>query len=507
MKNNETQTLNLLGLKRNINSQMPNDKSKTDGGEKIKENIQKKLALKKPEFYESYTENNTGINLDEKNGAQIDNINIKYENKEYKKFCQRCNCEDNLLFFNCLKNILDYLSKRKILISKNLFSKENIFFDTPKIICLNCLLIITKNKNEFEKFISSNKYKKIDDNDNPFNNLLENSNLKMFNNIETKKNKIKNQNGSNERQIKNSEKNAQDKKINSLLNNAQGINNNNIFNNGNINFDYLNNLNNLNYQILPAINYNMPFNQNIANLNLPYNNDLNNLIALNNILKNSELNDNNFSNLLQNPLLNYSDFLQNSLFNKPVGLFDSNNTGLLNLCPLPILNKNFSIDKKIENGSNSNLIINNINNKNEKEKTSKDESEIYEQNNKSKDFTIIQNKDFDEIFQITSNLYHKLLDIKNSRDLNIENKKVLNKDDQILFTNNLNFLNNLNEINNTNLSINQISNINNFNENDFKSNNNNLNNNLYSNQNTVENHININNINNFSNKNNKNNKN
>ena len=504
MKNNEIQNLNLLGLKRNINNQMPNDESKIDEGEKIKENTPKKLALKKPEFFDSFTQNNTEINLDENNGAQIDNMNIKSENIKCKIFCQRCNSLDNLLSFNCLKNITDYLSKRKILISQNLFSNENINFEAPKVICLNCLLMIAKNKNEFEKFISSNKYKKIDDNDNPFDNLLENSNLKMFNNIETKKNKTKNQNGSNEKPKKNSEKHVQDTKVTSSLNNTQGINNNNIFNNGNLNFDYLNNLN---YQYLPGINYNIPFNQNIANLNLPYNNDLNNLFSLKNILKNSELNNNNNSNILQNPLLNYSDFLQDSLFNKPVGLFGSNNTGLLNLCPLPVLNKNFSTDKKSENGSNSNPIINNINNKNEKEKTSKDESEISEQKNKSKDFTIIQNKDFDEIFQITSNLYHKLLDIKISRDLNLETKKILNKDDKILFANNLNILNNLNDISNNNLSINQISNITNFNDNDFKSNNNNLNNNLYSNQNAVENHINVNNMNNFSNKNDKSKKN
>ena len=298
------QNLNLLGLKRNINNQVPNDESKTDESEKIKENISKKLALKTPEFYEPYTENKTGINLDEKNGAQIDYINIKREKIVHKKICQRYNSGDNLLSFINLKNILDYLSKRKILISKNLFSNENINFDSPIILCLNCLLMISKNKNEFEKFITSNKYKKNDDNEDPFNNLLENSNLKMFNNIETKKNKTKNQNDSNEKVKKNSEKHSPDTKIAPSLKNSQINNNNNIFNDGNINFDYLNNLN---YQCLSGINYNMSFNQNIANLNLSYNNDLNNLFSLNNILNNSELNDNNNSNSIINNINNKNE--------------------------------------------------------------------------------------------------------------------------------------------------------------------------------------------------------
>ena len=510
MKNNEIQNLNLLGLKRNLNNLMQNDESKIDEGEKIKQNNSKKLALKKPQFYESFSESNSGINLEEKNGAQINHINITNEHLD-KNICQRCNSRDNLLSFNSFKNIIDYLCKRKILISKNLFSNENIIFDSPKIICLNCLLMISKNKTEFEKFIASNKCKNIDDNDNPFDNLFENANLKIFNNIETKKNKIKNQKRLNEKlRYILGKSHAPDGKIPSSINIAQN-NNNNILNNGNINFDYLNNLN---YQFLPSINYNMPFNQNIANLNIPYNNDLNSLFTLNNYLKNPENKDNNNtnnnninqSNHVRNPILNYSDILQNSLLNKPVDLFTSNNTGLLNLCSLPVLNKSFSMEKKDENGTGLNIIGNSFNTKNDKEKTSKDDSEISEQKINYDNLTFIKNKDFDEIFQITYNLYHKLLDIKVSRDLNLNTKQLLTKSNQISLSNNLSFWNNCKNNINNNLDLNQINNNNTFNNNNFKSNNNNLRKDLYCNQNTVENHFNLKNANNNYN-NNKSNKN
>ena len=511
MKNNEIQNLNLLGLKRNLNNLMQNDESKIDEGEKIKQNNPKKLTLKKPQFYESLSEANSGINLEEKNGAQITHINKTSEPLE-KNICQRCNSGDNLLSFNSCKNIIDYLSKKKILISKNLFSNENIIFDTPKTICLNCLLMISKNKIELEKFIASNKSKNIEVNDNPFDNLFENSNLKMFNNIEPKNNKTKNQKGLNEKLgYIPGKSQAPDTNIPSSLNIAQNTNNN-IFNNGNINLDYLNNLN---YQFLPSINYNMPFNQNIANLNIPYNNDLNSLFTLNNLLKNPENKDNNninnINNIIQNnqlpnPLLNYSDILQNSLLNKPVDLFTSNNTGLLNLCPFPVLNKSFSMEKKSENGNGLNTMKNSINTINDKEKVTKGENENSEQKINHENLTFIKNKDFDEIFQITYNLYHKLLDIKVSRDLNLDTKKLVDKYNQISLSNNLNFFNDLNNNINKNLDLNQLNNNNNFNNINFNSSNHNLNKDLYSNQNTVENHINLKNMNNnnYNNKSNKN---
>jgi hypothetical protein len=259
----------------------------------------------------------------------------------------------------------------------------------------------------------------------------------------------------------------------------------------------------------------MPFNQNIANLNIPYNNDLNSLFTLNNLLKNPENKDNNNinninniiqSNQLPNPLLNYSDILQNSLLNKPVDLFTSNNTGLLNLCPFPVLNKSFLMEKKSENGNGLNTMKNSINTKNDKEKVSKDENENSEQKINHENLTFIKNKDFDEIFQITYNLYHKLLDIKVSRDLNLDTKKLVDKYNQISLSNNLNFFNDLNNNINKNLDLNQLNNNNNFNNINFNSSNHNLNKDLYSNQNTVENHINLKNMNNnnYNNKSNKN---
>ena len=112
MKHNEIQNLNFLGLKRNLNNLMQNDESKIDEGEKIKQNNPKKLTLKKPQFYESLSEANSGINLEEKNGAQITHINKTSEPLD-KNVCLRCNSADNLLSFNSCKNIIDYLSKKK----------------------------------------------------------------------------------------------------------------------------------------------------------------------------------------------------------------------------------------------------------------------------------------------------------------------------------------------------------------------------------------------------------
>ena len=82
-----------------------------------------------------------------------------------------------------------------------------------------------------------------------------------------------------------------------------------------------------------------------------------------------------------------------------------------------------------------------------------------EQENIKKNFTVIENKNFDEFFDIINNLYHRLLDIKNSRDLNLNSENTLENDIQILSPNNPILLNS-----NPNIINNQI-NINNRNNN------------------------------------------
>ena len=467
MTSNEIENINLLGHKRKQDNVVPNDEYRAEEEEKQKEVNSQKFLLKKPEFCESLSEDKNGNSLnisEEKNESQIEVAKFKIENVLDKKMCQKCKSQTNVLSFHNSKSILDFLSQKRILVSKNAYSGENLNFDSPKTICLNCLLKMSKNRTEFENFVELNNLKKNDDKDNPFNNLFNVSILKNFNNIETKKNKSKSKSKTN------SKLSETEAKIRSSLN-TPSINNNN-YNNRNINLDYINALN---YTYLPSINYNMPFNQNIANLNIPnyYANDFSNFFSVNNYMKTPEIKDNNINQTkqMQNPLLNYQDIFDNSLLKKSIGLFNPSNAGLLNLYPMPIINNNSSFDIQSEN------MPSNINGKNGKEKVQKNSNEMAEKNNTSKNYTMIPNKDFDEIFELTSRLYHKLLDIKMGRDLNLDTKSIIKKVNEILATNNSNFLNNdLNDNNILNLDSNQLRNINN---------------NIYSNQNTVYNHIKI----------------
>ena len=179
MTNNEMKILNLLGHKRNNNNIMQNNEFKKNEEGKIQENKPNTLTLKKPGLlYGIITEKNSENNFKEKNETKYINTNIKTENILQRKFCQRCNTGNNVLCFNNFKILIDYLSKNNILISKNFYSDENVNFNSPMIICSNCLLTISKNEAEFEKFFAPNKCKKINDNDDPFYNLSEHSNLK-----------------------------------------------------------------------------------------------------------------------------------------------------------------------------------------------------------------------------------------------------------------------------------------------------------------------------------------
>ena len=369
------------------------DELKIDIKEKSEEFNPKILTYKKPEFFTTLIGKENGINLEEENGAQEDDfMSIKNISTTQKNICQRCNTGDNVLSFNNYKNILDYLSKKNFMNLKNFPLDENLKFDSPKIICLNCLLTISKNRTEFEKFFTSNNFKINDVDDNPFSDLIDNPNLKIFNNKETKEDKTKNKNGMNDIFRAIFEKlNSKNTKIPSIFSSAS---NNNIFNNP-INLDYFNILN---YLSLPAINYIIPMNQNISNLNIP-----------------------NYFN-------NYSNILQNSLLNNPLGLFNLNNNDILNIYKLPELNKNLSIEKSTNNNKSPNLIMNIINKKNNKEKISNFLNENFEQKNIFENFTIIQNKDFDEIFQNSNKLFHLLLDIKICRDSDLFIKKMFFKD-------------------------------------------------------------------------------
>ena len=156
MKNNEIKYINLLGHKRNKTNQTSNYELKIFEEGNSKHNNIKILSSKKSKFNKNLLEKENGINIEEKKESQIDNnINI------VKNFCQICNSGHNVICFNSLKSILDYLSKKKISLLKNFHLDENLNFDSSKIICLNCLLTISKNRTEFDKFIRANNYKKM----------------------------------------------------------------------------------------------------------------------------------------------------------------------------------------------------------------------------------------------------------------------------------------------------------------------------------------------------------
>lgn len=481
MKNNEIKYINLLGHKRNKNNQISNDEKKTNEEENTKENNQKILSFIRPEFYFNIIKRNNRINLEEKNENFIDNnINIQTEYEMNKRICQRCGSSHYVLSFNNFKSILEYSFKKKILIFKNFDLDETLNFDSPIMICLNCLLSILQNKTEFEKFFALKTQKKNDIKNNSFLDPTENPNLKNLNDIGTKEQKTKNIFNDKPRDIS-KKLYEQNTKISYSLINPQ--NNNDIYNNNKKNYNFFNILNHL---ALPPINFNIPFNRNFSNLNIPnYNNN-----DLNNYSKNQEFKDknNNQTNLLHHQMLNYSALFQNTLLDKPPGLSTHNNTDTLNLYQLPLLNNNFSIKKNNKNENSQNIVMNNITTENNKEKASKNENENLEQNDLSESFTLIQNKDFDEIFQKTSRLFHKLLNIKFGQDSNLFSK-ALGKNSQILSSNNLNFINNSsNGNNNINKYLNQISNVNNFNENNSKHNIIESNNDLCNISNTVENH-------------------
>ena len=490
MQTNEIKNINFLGQKRTMNNPTPINLSKLDEEEKTKEYLLNQLTTKKRDIFITFKESKNRNNLEEKNDTKIDNnINrdIKDVNIMRNIICQKCNSKENVLSFNSIKNILEFFSQKNISIFNCFNPDENLIYDNPKTICIKCLLMISKDKTEMEKFFGVNSSKIKDDNDNIFDNLFENPNLKNFNNIETKKivnidnNKNKSLDELNNK-IKDILDNfySQNAKMPTLLNNIPS-NNNNIFNNPNINFDFLNISN-----YLPFINFNLPFNQNISNLSIP-NLNSNDLNTCQNNFK-TKNNIKNQTNPLQHQILNNKDILQNSLFNKPPGLLTPNNTDLINLFKNPLLNKNSLTEKNKQKENGQSIIINNMETKNIAEKKDKDVNENLDKRNIPNDFIKIKNKDFDEIFEMTNSLYNKLLDIKVNRDLNLVTTKILDKDNQKLSSNNLKSINNnLEEDSNINRVLNQISNDNNSDEKNFNFSNNKSNNDLLCNQNFVKN--------------------
>ena len=511
MESNRTKDLNLLGHKRN-EEKLPNEgQLNSIKQEKSKDTKNQKLALKRPQFLNSFQSQDSNINLDEKNDEIDMNRSTNGENVIKNSTCEKCGSKNNVLIFSNFKNILQYFSKKNMIllfeINELAQKYENFEFEKPKIICSDCLLRISSNKMEFENFITASN----EINDYPFNNLFKNSYLKNFNNKEPKKINKTMPPSLNDINKKILEMLGQNEKVNifSPINNISN-------NNGTQNLNYLNLecLNPLN-PFLPCVNYNMPFNQNISNLNIPnyynINNDLNSLFSLNNILKNPGLKENN--NNINN--LNYPLFLTNNLLNPALGILSQDLSNISNISQSSSLNKDNSMEKN--NDINPNFSSTNENNKttsdinkkncdiNYLHKDKNNEKEI--QNNANKNYIMIQNKDFEEIFNLVSQLYNKLISVKSSQKSDLNHNGVNFQENKDFLANNINS-NNIKgkNINSINLDLNRVNNSKKDNcFNDFLLNigNLNYNNNLYSNSNTVNNSNNISNIH-ESNKNNQN---
>ena len=268
---------------------------------------------------EKKEENDNNIQINENKNTNLISTKIK-ENK--RQACEKCGKRNNVLIFNSCKDILDYLASINLF---NLFIKNSSIFNKylklkynqPKKICSDCLLKILNNQLELENFIRNNEF----NNEYPFNDLLDNINLKNFNSIETPIKK-------------------------------------------------------------PILNY---LNQIITKKKQPMNSVINNL---NNNSPNSNPNlimgyINLFTNQLIPNIFNYPYFSQIANLNRPVGM-------------IPFNNKNISINEKEKENNNITTINNDLN-----------------------DYVKIKKKDFDELFNLVGECYHKLLSIKNNRELNL----------------------------------------------------------------------------------------
>ena len=158
-------------------------------------------------------------------------------------------------------------------------------------------------------------------------------------------------------------------------------------------------LNNLNKKYLNQKQFTNPHVNNLINNTPNYIPNQNSIIEYLNRLTNQFLPYNNTNNknnnsqnlLLQYYLLNYPNFSQISHLNQQAEILPPN--------------------------------YNNISNLNEK----------LNKNNDLDDYVRIKNKDFDELFNLVSDCYHKLLNIKNKRDLNSDLKDAYKKQDNSNF--------------------------------------------------------------------------
>ena len=156
-------------------------------------------------------------------------------------------------------------------------------------------------------------------------------------------------------------------------------------------------LNNLNKKYLNQKQFTNPHVNNLINNTPNYIPNQNLIIEYLNRLTNQFLPYNNTKNnnsqnlLLQYYLLNYPNFSQISHLNQQAEILPPN--------------------------------YNNISNLNEK----------LNKNNDLDDYVRIKNKDFDELFNLVSDCYHKLLNIKNKRDLNSDLKYAYKKQDNSNF--------------------------------------------------------------------------
>ena len=156
-------------------------------------------------------------------------------------------------------------------------------------------------------------------------------------------------------------------------------------------------LNNLNKKYLNQKQFTNPHVNNLINNTPNYIPNQNLIIEYLNRLTNQFLPYNNTKNnnsqnlLLQYYLLNYPNFSQISHLNQQAEILPPN--------------------------------YNNISNLNEKQN----------KNNDLDDYVRIKNKDFDELFNLVSDCYHKLLNIKNKRDLNSDLKYAYKKQDNSNF--------------------------------------------------------------------------
>ena len=432
---------NLLGRKRSIDKISNEDLKSESEGKKSKESKNKDFELEKPELSGSLNDENIIINLDEK-----DKCDTKINN-----FCQICRNNKNILIFYSFKSILNYFSENNHFLfpQKNEMSEkyEDLVFDKLKMICTDCLLKISKNKKDFENLIKT-KNKNEDIDCLLFNNLFQNSNLKNFNNNGNQKNFLMKLNEGKQEILE---------KINDSKNH--------LLQKSRLNLEKLNVFDK---PFLPK-----PFDQNYANANFQSPNFFNPNYDFNNLFTNPGINYNNNYTINQ---LNNSGTLVNSLFKQPFGITSKDIIDISNLNDISPFNNNGIAEKNditniILNGKKEQGNISNENNqKNDKNSNNKNkENDIYDTNNENE--MLLKNKDFDEIFELISQLYKKLLIIKYGNKLNLDlNVNNINDYYNNFSLNPINSSDKKNEETNNckiNLNINQIHSINNNTSNEF----------------------------------------